>query len=426
VHQYVETDDPAPSPGVTSENSSRYVREAPVGIPRVAESPGSTETDAFVRDAPTVLSYAALGCFTFWLYAFGPAVTLLRHELGFSYLVLGLYEVFWSGGAALAGAAFAWAARRLARGTLLWASALATAIGAGLFIFGGGVPGTLIGAGAFGAAGTMLLTVIQAILSDRHGSRRDRALTEANVGAGASAVFAPIVLGALAATALGWRATFAMPAVVLVLLYLRYRRQPLPQPPRRHAEGQGGRLPLACWLFAILTAVSSAIEFCLLFFGPQMLINLGWSAAAASTAMSSNLAGILVGRLLGAGLTRRPGRTVTLLYASLALTFASIVLFWMTDQPVLAVVALFLAGLGIANLYPLALASTLEAADGQEDHANARSQVVLGLLAAAFPFVLGGLADQYGLTAGFALEPVLIGLCVFMLWGGLRARHRTA
>jgi predicted MFS family arabinose efflux permease len=383
-------------------------------------------SDSFVRDAPTVLSYAAVGCFTFWLYAFGPAVTLLRDELGFSYSVLGLYEAFWSGGAALAGAGFVWAARRLARGALLWGSALATAIGAGLFTLGGGVPATLLGAGAFGAAGTMLLTVIQAILSDRHGSRRDRALTEANVGAGASAVFAPMVLGALAATVLGWRATFALPAVVLVVLYLRFRRQPLPARPQHDAANQGGRLPLVCWLFAILTAISSAIEFCLLYFGPQMLIHSGWSAAAGSTAMSSNLTGILVGRVLGARLTRRPGRSVVLLYASLAITGVSVGLFWLTDQPALAIVALFLSGVGIANLYPLALSLTLDAADGQEDRANARSQLVLGVLAAAFPFLLGSLADQYGLATGFALEPVLIGICVFLMWGALRARHRTA
>jgi MFS family permease len=96
----------------------------------------------------------------------------------------------------------------------LWCSALATAVGAGLFTIGRGVPTTLLGAGVFGLAGTTLLAVVQAILSDRHGSRRDRALTEANIGAGASAVLAPLVLGALAASVVGWRATFALPAVV--------------------------------------------------------------------------------------------------------------------------------------------------------------------------------------------------------------------
>jgi cyanate permease len=372
-----------------------------------------------------VLSYAAIGCFAFWLYAFGPAVTLLRDELGFSYSVLGLYEVFWSGGAALAGAGFAGAARRLPRSTLVWGSALATAAGAGLFALGDGVPATLLGAVAFGAAGTMLLTVLQAVLSDRHGSRRDRALTEANVGAGAAAVFAPLVLGALAATVVGWRATFALPAVALALLYLRYRRQPLPASPRQRAATRGGRLPLACWLFAILTGVSSGIEFCLVYFGPQLLIDAGWTAAAASTAMSSNLAGVLAGRLLGARLTRHAGRAVGLLSGSLAITFGSVVLFWLTDQPVLAVVALFLSGVGIGNLYPLALSLTLDAAGGQEDRANARSQLVLGVLAAAFPFLLGTLADNYGLVTGFVLEPVLIALCVLLLWSGLRARHST-
>jgi MFS family permease len=393
--------------------------------PTRATVPSVTEPK-FERDTTTRLSYALLGCFTFWLYAFGPAVTLLHDEIGFSYAVLGLYEVILSSGAALAGAAFAWIDRRVPRHLLLWGSSLGAAVGAALFTLTTGVPATLVGAGVFGAAGTMLLAVLQAILSERHGRRRDRALSEANVGAGASAVFAPMILGALAATVLSWRAAFALPALVLLVLYLRYRRQPLPAGAREHVGGGTGRLPLACWLFVLLTATSSAIEFCLIYFGPQILIHDGWTAAAASTAMSGNLAGILVGRLLSAGLTRRPGRSVALLSASLALALSSVVVFWLVDQQVVAVVTLFLTGVGIASLYPLALSLTLESADGQEDRANARSQLSLGVLAAAFPLVLGSLTDRYGVTAGFSLEPALIGLCVVLLWGGNRARRPAA
>ena len=416
-----ESDRAGSGPARSERAGSERAEPGHAGSGRRAQEP-----DGFVRDAPTVLAYAALGCFTFWLYSFGPAVTLLREELNFSYTLLGIYSVLWSAGAALAGAGFAWAARRLARGTLLWGSAAATGAGAALFTLGGNVPVTLLGAGVFGLAGTTLLTVIQAILSDRHGSRRERALTEANIGAGASAVFAPLVLGALAAGPLGWRAAFALPAVVLVVLYLRHRRRPLPAAPQRHAAEGAGGLPLACWLFAVLTAISSAIEFCLVYFGPQMLLATGLSAAAASTALSSNFLGILIGRLLGARLTRRPGRSVTLLYASLAVTGGSFVLFWLTDRPVVAVVALFLCGVGVANLYPLALSLTLDAAGGREDRANARSQVVLGLVAAASPYLLGSLADRHGLGVAFALEPALIGLCVVLLWAGLLARHRAA
>ncbi|MGK5684144.1 MFS transporter [Actinoplanes sp. URMC 104] len=383
-------------------------------------------TETFDRDGPTVLSYAALGCFTFWLYAFGPSVTLLREELGFSYTLLGIYSVVWSVGAALTGAGFAWAARRLSRGALFWGSAAGTTAGAALYTLGGTVPVTLTGALVFGMAGATLLTVIQAILSDRHGPLRDRALTEANIGAGASAVVAPLVLGALAASALGWRVTFALPAAVLVVLFLTYRRRPLPARPQQRAAAGSGRLPLACWLFAVLTAVSSAIEFCLVYFGPQMLIGTGLSAAAAGTALSGNYLGILVGRVLGSRITRRPGRGVRVLYGSLALTGAGFALFWLADRPAPAVAGLFLCGLGIANLYPLALALTLDAADGREDTANARSQLVLGLVAAVSPYALGALADRHGLVTAFALEPVLIGVCLLLLWAGLRARPAPA
>jgi predicted MFS family arabinose efflux permease len=390
------------------------------------ESTAPTAPDQFVRDAPTVLSYAALACYTFWLYAFGPALTLLRGELGFSYTLLGIYSALWSVGAALSGAGFARAARRLPRGVLLWWSALGAVVGAGLFILGRGIAVTLLGAGVLGLAGTTLLTVIQAILSDRHGERRDRALTEANVGGGASAVVAPLVLGALASSAVGWRVTFVLPAAVLAGLFLRYRAEPLPPASSSHATTEARGLPVACWLFAVLTAVSSAVEFCLVYFGPQMLVGTGLSTAVASTALSSNYLGILLGRIFGAGLTRRPGRTTALLYASLAVTTAGFLLFWLVDQPTLAVLGLFVCGLGVANLYPLSLSLALGAADGREDRANARTQVATGLVAIASPYLLGSLADAHGLTAAFTLEPVLIGICLLLLVGGLRARSASA
>ena len=385
----------------------------------------TTIGDGFVRDAPTRLAYATLGCFTFWLYAFGPALTLLRGELQFSYTLLGVYSVLWSGGAALAGATFARLARAVPRPVLLWSSALATTAGAALFTLGSGVAPTLAGAAVMGVAGTTLLTVTQAVLSDRHGPRRDRALTEANVGAAACAVVAPLALGALAAGAVGWRAAFALPAVALAVLFWRSRRLPLPAPGGGSApQGAGapGRLPLACRLFAALTALATAVEFCLVYFGAEVLVATGLSTAAAATALGSNYLGLLAGRLAGAALTRHPGRTVPLLYGSLAVTAAGFLLFWLTGSTAVAVLGLFVCGVGIANLYPLALALALGAARGQEDRANARTQLLGGLVTAAAPSALGVLADAHGLTAGFALEPVLVGVSALLLLAGLRAR----
>jgi MFS family permease len=381
--------------------------------------------DGFHRDAPTVLSYAALVCFTFWLYAYGPALALLRGELHFSYTLLGVYSSTWSAGAVLTGLAFPWAARRLSRPTLLWGAALLAAVGAGLFTTGSGVALTLAGAGVLGLGGTMLLACLQAVLSDRHGARRDRALTEANVGAAACAVLAPLALGALM-TGPGWRTAFVLPVIGLVGLYVRYRHQPLPTPTTRPGPQGQGRLPLACWLFAGVAAAGMAVEFCLVYFGAEQLRSTGLSTGTAVTAMSVHYLGLLIGRVGGAVATRRPGRTVVLLYASIAVTAVGFLLFWLTALPAVALLGLLVAGMGVANLYPLSLALSLGAAPGQEDQANSRSQLLGGLLVIAAPYLLGSLADRLGLGTAFAVEPLLIGLCLLLLLAGRRGRRTAA
>jgi hypothetical protein len=81
---------------------------------------------------------------------------------------------------------------------------------------------------------------------------------------------------------------------------------------------------------------------------------------------------------------------------------------------------------GIANVYPLSLALSLGAAPGREDEANSRSQLLGGLLCIAAPYVLGSLADRLGLGTAFAVEPLLIGLCLLLLLAGRRGRRTAA
>src|SRR5262249_30606514 len=156
---------------------------------------------------------------------------------------------------------------RLQRAALLWCSAVGTTVGAGLFASSHTVALTMLGAVVLGFAGTTVLTCTQAILSDRHGERRDRALTEANVGAAACAVLAPLLRRLLQGPPAGWRAAMGLPALVLAGLYLRYRHQPLPAAPGARPAGGRARLPLSCWLLATLVAVGIAVEFCLIYFG---------------------------------------------------------------------------------------------------------------------------------------------------------------
>jgi MFS family permease len=320
---------------------------------------------------------------------------------------------------------FAALARRVRRAALLWSSAAGATAGADLFATTHSVALTMLGAALLGFAGTTLLTCTQAILSDRHGERRDRALTEANVGAAACAVLAPLLLGLLQGTPAGWRAAMSLPVLVFAGLYLRYRHQPLPTAPAARTTGGRARLPLSCWLLATLVAVGIAVEFCLVYFGAELLTAAGLRTAQSATAMSGFYLGILGGRLGGAWLTRRSGRTVPLLYASLAVTAAGFLPFWLAGLPIPAIAGLFLCGVGVANLYPLSLALTLDAASGNDDTANARTQLLGGMLVIAAPYLLGSLADHLGLHAAFTIEPVLIGACALLLLAGLRLGRRA-
>jgi MFS family permease len=394
--------------------------------PHAAGGRDDSQDEVFRRDAPTLLCYGAVAGYAFWLYAFGPALALLRAELGFSYTLLGVYSALWSVGAALVGVSFAVIARRLRRATLLWCSAAAATAGAALFAATYAVALTLLGAVVLGFAGTTLLTCTQASLSDRHGERRDRALTEANVGAAACAVLAPLLLGLLQGTPAGWRAAMGLPAVVLAGLYLRYRRLPLAEAAGGRPDSGRARLPLSCWLLASLVAAGVAAEFCLVYFGAELLAATGLRTAQAATAMSGFYLGILAGRGGAAWLTRRAGRAVVLLWTSLAVTAAGFLLFWLAGQPGLAIAGLFVCGLGVANLYPLSLALTLAAAPGNGDTANARTQLLAGALVVAAPYLLGSLADHFGLHAAFTIVPVLVGVCAVLLPAGLRLARRPA
>ena len=396
----------------------------PARRPRTAEArpPGTVlpRGEAFRRDAPTLLCYGAISVYAFWLYAYGPALALLQTELHFSYTVLGVYSALWSVGAVLTGACFARLARRLPRAPLLWSSAAGAVAGAALFAAARTVALTMLGAAMLGFAGTILLTCAQAILSDRHGPRRDRALTEANVGAAGCAVLAPLLLGLLQGTPAGWRPVLALPALVLAGLYLRYRREPLPAGPSGRAAR--GRLPLSCWLLATMTAIGIAVEFCPIYFGAELLTATGLRAAQAATAMSIFYLGILAGRAAACGSPAAPGAPSRCCGSPWRSPPPGSCSSGLAASPAPAIAGLFLCGLGIANLYPLSLALTLDAGPGHGDTANARVQLLGGVLVIAAPYLLGSLADQLGLRAAFTVEPVLIGACGLLLLAGLRLR----
>jgi predicted MFS family arabinose efflux permease len=381
----------------------------------------ATGSSSFVRDRSTVLSYCALATFTYLLYGFGPMLSFLREELHFSYTLISVHTSLWSAGAVVTGLVFDRFSRRVGRRRLFWLSAAGVVVGAVLLMVANTVWLTLLSAAMLGTVGTTVLVSTSVILADRHGERRDRALVEANIGASATAVVVPAILGFLHGTPAGWRMSLLIPVIAMGVIFLLFRQTALPMtPPQAHGSSvPEHRLPAEYLLFALLAAVSVGIEFCVIYYGAELLrVATGISTASSATAMSLFFVGALAGRVLGSGLTRRPGRAVAVIFAALCLTMVGFLAFWLAGGTTVRLTGLFVAGLGVANLYPLTLAMAIAAAPGHTDRATARVQVLGGLVMAAAPFALGSLADHIGIQHAYVVEPVLIAIALVLLATG--------
>jgi MFS family permease len=332
----------------------------------------------------------------FCLDGLGPILVFLHDELRLSYTLTSLHSALWAAGTVLSGLVFARLTRLAGRARVFWWSMAGTAAGALLFAVGHVVALTLLAAAWLGTAGTVLQTSTSAVLADRHGPLRKRALVEANIGASAIALVAPVLLGLAQRGGAGWRLAMLVPVAALGLVYLCYRGQPLPAPPRQR-HGGPGRLPAASgctrcswrWWSAWSSAwCSTARRYC--------TPGRAWTPPEAAAAMGLFVAGELTGRVAGGRLTRRPGRARALVLGALTVTAGGFALLWLADRPLVAQVGLTATGLGVANLYPLGLALALAAAPGRTDQAAGRTQLLVGAAVGLAPFALGALADAVG------------------------------
>jgi fucose permease len=374
-------------------------------------------TTKFRRDRVTVLAYAALAAFALCLYGLGPQLAFLKEELRLSYSLTSLHSVVWATGTILTGLIFGFLARRLGRHRLFWVSAAGTAGGTLLFSVSHILALTLLSATVLGVAGSALLSSTTVVLSDRHGVQRDRALVEANILASAAALCAPLLLGLLARTPMGWRAELVVPAIAMGGIYLVFRQEQLPDSAIADRERQNlARLPAGFWLYGSLLSAVVGLEFSVVFFGAGLVhVTTGAEIAVAASLMSLFYAGELVGRLAGSGLTRSPGRAPIVIAGGLAIAATGFVVLWTSHSPAVAAIGLLITGLGVANLYPLSLALALATVPDHVEMATARTQLLVGGAVIGAPFALAAIADQVGISTAFTLVLGLIVLAMILL-----------
>ena len=381
----------------------------------------------FVRDPATWMTYGLVGFFAFMETVLGPIMPFLRRELDLGYTAASLHFSAFALGAVLLGFFGDRIVGRWGRRAALWGGAFGVAAGAIMLVSSPSVSGTVPATFVMGICGALLLVTSQAVLSDRHGEWRSVALTESNVTASACAISAPLLVGASAASGLGWRTALLLPAVALVLLAARFFSRPMDLPPHAaddDAPADDRSLPPIYWALWALVALGVAAEWCVGYWGADFLADgTGLTRPAAATSLTAFFAAMLVGRVASSRLARTLP-AATLLAATLFAALLGFPLFWLSPGIIFTLAGLFVTGFGIGGVYPLGVSAAIASAPGNTDAAAARLAVGGGGAILVAPFVLGALADRVGIGVAFGIVvPMLLAAFALALIAGRRGRQ---
>jgi Na+/melibiose symporter-like transporter len=292
--------------------------------------------------------------------------------------------------------------------------------------------------------GGTTLNASMARLSDAHPEHSAQVITEANAAAAWVGLFSPLVLGAALGAGFGWVvgivacliAALAALAGLVVADRMTARSEPDPaaglevaaggsrelgvepalepvagpgvEPAPSNAAKRGRRLPRVFWSAMVGLFAAVATEFALNYWGSTLIQEqTGASASSATAAMAAVVTGLAIGRTVGSGLTRRLGPHRMLL-GGFGLALVGFGVLWMASTVPQSVVGLFVAGLGIATLFPLLLDRGIVLSAGHPDLALARSSLVLGIAVATAPFALGALGSVMPVRMALLLVPVIV------------------
>jgi predicted MFS family arabinose efflux permease len=361
------------------------------------------------RDRLTWLTYLQLGCYGYFLYGFGPTLSLLRDEQDVSRSVAGLHGTSLALGSLLSALVVAPLVVRFGRTAVMWAGLAGLCAGIAVYTSTTVLAATLLGVfvGAFG--GSFVVVSSAPVLSDHHGESGPSAISEANAVAAGVGTVAPVVVGACVGLGLGWRPALLLLLPVVLMLALVGRDVRAPRPPERTGGAErSGRLPRGYWVSWGVVTAGIAVEFCLVLWTAEVLRErAGLAPGPAAAGVTALVAGMAAGRVAGGRLALR-WPVDTLLYGAIATTAAGFVALWLTARAAVALPALLVCGLGIALFYPLGIARAIDASEGRPDQASARAGLGAALASGAGPFALGALADVVGLHAALLVVPGLL------------------
>ena len=372
-----------------------------------------TDPQKITRDAFTWLTYLMLGYYSYLLNGLGPIMPFLRAELSLSYTISSLHFSAFAVGMLVAGLGGDQLARRYGRRRTFWFGAFGMTGGVLMLLFGAHPVFTIAGTFLMGTIGSLLLVMIPAALSDRYGSQRAVALSESNVIGSLCAGLAPIIVGIFVRLNWSWRGVVIVGIGFVLVLWERFRRVSFPEPQisaPSNLSSSRKKLPGIYWIYWCLLVLAVSVEFCIIFWSATFLEAVrGIPRANAALIMSLFLTAMMVGRWFGSWLSNRASSEEIVL-GSVGVCLGGFLLHWWVPLIPLSMIGLFLAGIGVANLYPQILALAVGSAGDQTNLASARASLASGLAILLLPLFLGGLADLTGLWYAYGIVVILLTL----------------
>jgi fucose permease len=365
----------------------------------------SPATAGLTRGAATWYAYLALGYQTLTATSQGNILPFLKSDLGLNYSQVSLHPSAFAVGMLIVGSLGGLAINRAGRAAMMAYGVLGTALGAVALCLATSVWQSVGACLMLGVFSSFMPAMTSAILYDLHGRKRDIAYAESNAICYAFAITSPLVIALTAALGWDWRLAVFFSVALGVAIVLFFDGTQLPETGHATAASSAP-LPPAYWAYFTMLGLSVALEFAALLWAPSYFEQVvGLSKSTAAAAAGSFFAAVLIGRAAGIRLFKMVS-TRSLFFWAMAAIFSGFLIYWLgIAAPAVAILGLFVLGLGIANLFPIVLGFAMNTAGEATDRASARAVLAPGTAILVSPPLLGAFADHAGLHAAQLMLP---------------------
>ncbi len=365
-------------------------------------------------DALTLLCYGAIGIFGFLTNGLGPVLPFLQTELSTGRGEIGTFSLFLAFGLLTIGVLGHRVVGIVGRRAAFWGGVIAMASGALLLPAASSLVVLGVSVALVGAGGAMLIFLVPAILSDRHGHLATRAIVLMTGIVSTTAILAPVLISLSVGLGLGWRVGYvALPvAAAVILAVIGWRVQFHGDhllPAIAAASSQAGHVQGPYWRRWLDIFCVISVEMCMVFWSADYLVSvLKVDAATAAGMLSLFLVGMAVGRVGGG----RFSGSGSLFLSAVVVSAVGFAIFWLGWLPSIAAVGLLVTGFGVALLYPLSISRALAAWPTDPTRASARAAIAVGLAFGVAPFALALIAERTGFRPAFLIVPLLLAIVI--------------